>query len=358
MNILIYSAIAMISSIIVSYILMKQLLKVCYEKQIFDRIDDRRVHSNHIPRLGGVVFMPAASIGTLCALIVMKLVDNSFISTISTSNIMICIGMLAIYLIGVADDIIECNAKLKFAVQVCAAITFPICGLYINNLYGFMGIYELPVWIAYALTIFIAVLIINAINLIDGIDGLAAMLTLFALAIYGWRFYEMSIPIFNIMIFALGGCLLAYLPFNMLGKAEKGSKTFMGDSGSLLLGMTLAYLSIKFLMDNPTALPYREDAFVVALSAILIPCFDLTRVALCRLCRGKGIFTPDKTHIHHKLMAKGMNMHQALFTILCMQAAFFAINLVMMHLGVQITWIALADAALYSIINVYLPINQ
>lgn len=348
----------MVASVIASVILMRQLLRICYEHRLYDRFEERKLHKTNIPRLGGIIFVPAALAGALCAIGVMHLMGDLLPVTISTSTVVIGIGMLAIYLIGISDDIVECNAKLKFLVQTCAATSFPLCGLYINNLYGFLGIYELPVWMAYCVTVFIVVLIINAINLIDGIDGLAATLTLFALAVFGWKYHSLGLVIFDIFIAAMAGTLITYLPYNMWGSSERGTKTFMGDSGSLLLGMTLAYLSVKYMMDNPTVIPHREDAFIVSLSALLIPCFDLARVALRRIIMGRHIFSSDRTHIHHKFMAKGLGMHHTLCVLLMTQTAFYALNILLAHCNVNITWIVAIDIMLYSALNIYLPTNE
>lgn len=336
---------------------MKQLLKVCHEHKLYDRIDDRKLHNKKTPRLGGIIFLPAMLCGFLCAILVLRQSNYDIFGVISTSSISIGIAMTAIYLIGVADDITECNAKLKFAIQICAAQTFPLCGLYINNLYGFLGIQELPLLIAYSLTIFVTVLIINAINLIDGIDGLAASLALFALIVFGWQFHQFHLPIFEIAIAALIGSLLTYIPYNMWGSNEQGTKTFMGDSGSLLLGITLAYLMMKLSMKNTLMPEVGSDSMLIGYSALLIPCFDLTRVALCRIRRRQGIFSPDKTHIHHKIMAMGVGMHHTLCIILIIQIAFFTLNMVLNDLGITITWIIGINILIYTILNIYLPTN-
>lgn len=358
MDLLIYYAIALIVSMIASYVLMKQLLRICYTHQLYDTIKERKVHSTNIPRLGGIIFVPATIIGVLCALSMMKLYDNILPMTVNTSTIVIFIAILSIYVIGIADDILECNAKLKLLVQICASMTFPLFGLYINNLYGLAGIYELPLWASYVLTVFVAVMIINAFNLIDGIDGLAACLALFALGLFGWSLHAISLPLFSIIIAAMAGTLLMYLPFNMWGSSEQGTKTFMGDSGSLLIGIVIAYLTMKNIMVKPADTMPDQSVAVTAISAVLIPCFDLVRVACCRLVRGKGIFTADKTHIHHKLMAKNVGMHHSLCVIILLQIAFFIINMTLDHSGINITWILATDILLYTLLNLYLPVNE
>ena len=111
------------------------------------------------------------------------------------------------------------------------------------------------------------------------------------------------------------GSLVAFFYFNMWGKAEKGTKTFMGDSGSLFLGYAIAYLSIKYATNNPVVLPYRGDALLISYTLLIVPTFDVIRVALFRLYRGKPIFEADKSHIHHLgdgsrfFYASGMGCH-------------------------------------------------
>ena len=156
---------------------------------------------------------------------------------------------------GIADDIVGVKAKTKFVFQIAAASLLPLSGLYINNLYGFCGIHEIPFAVGFPLTVLCIAFIDNAMNLIDGIDGLASGLALIALAGFIYGFYCIQLYIYCILIAGLMGILLAYTYYNIFGKPEKGLKIFMGDSGSLTLGFMLSFFTIKFAMSRPDLIP-------------------------------------------------------------------------------------------------------
>lgn len=340
---------------LVTMVIMPWLLRLCYKREIFDLPDKRKVHKNSVPRLGGIVFAPATLIGFLAAIALVKGTHPNSFASMSYSTIFIGSGALLIYLIGVFDDILGCSAKFKFCVQFAAACTIPACGLYLDSLYGLFGITELPIWISYILTVFLILLIVNAINLIDGIDGLAAGLSIIALVSYGILFRNIEANGFVYLCASFCGTLFAFLYFNLFGKTEKQTKTFMGDSGSLLLGITLAYFTMKYGMEHSQTLAHRPDGLLMAYTLLLVPCFDLCRVALCRLRRHRGIFEPDKTHLHHKVMATGFSMRKTLILILTMQIGFIVLNRAMYNAGISMEWIILADVTLYSLLNILLP---
>lgn len=355
---MLYIVFSLIVSLLVSLILMPWLLKTCYHFHLFDSLDGRKVHKQKIPRMGGVVFVPAAAIAIIATFALRQLFDDDGYNLFHQSSIVLGFGCLTIYFVGALDDLVEVSAKLKLIVQLVVACTFPLCGLYFNSFYGELGILSLPLWFAYPFSVVITILIINAINLIDGIDGLAAGLSVFALSVLGYHFYEINLLTFSICIAALIGTLLVYLPYNIWGTVEGRTKTFMGDSGSLILGVVLAYLCQKYAMDSSPVIPRHSDGLVVAYSAVLVPCFDLCRVALCRLKRGQGIFTPDKTHLHHKFLTAGLGMHPTLFLILLLQVAFYVLNMLLFNFGVGFVVIIAVDVVLYTALNVILPVEK
>lgn len=350
--------IALITSAIVTAAVMPYLLKTCYKYGLYDQPNGRKVHKHPIPRLGGIVFVPAMLTGVLIAIAIMHFNSIETPNTLHFSAFFLGSGALLIYAVGIIDDLIGCTAKLKFIVQTFIAVAFPVCGLYIDNLYGFCGIYQLPLWVSYPLTIFLTLLIINAINLIDGIDGLASTLSLIALVSYTVLFKQHNMLMFTLFAAGLSGALLAFLPFNLWGSTEKHRKTFMGDSGSLLLGIVLAYLTMKYAMDKSVSMPHRPDALLMAYTVVCLPCLDLSRVALCRLLRGQGITVPDKTHIHHKLMCAGFTPHSVLMILICIQSGFILFNIASFHYGLDTHWILLINILFYSALNIYLPTGE
>ena len=201
------------------------------------------------------------------------------------------------------------------------------------------------------------VFIDNAINLIDGIDGLASGLSLFALIgfLVYFNYYDVFMHTYSILVAGLIGALIAFSYFNLFGSAERNTKIFMGDSGSLSLGFILGFLAIKCASNNPTIWPPRSEALLVPITLLFVPMADVVRVTLYRLIHHKPLFAADKNHIHHKLMRSGMSQYQALLTILGLAVAYAAINFGLYPL-LNFTWIIVVDVLIYSLVNVC--INQ
>lgn len=299
------------------------------------------MHCNAVPRLGGLLFMPSMLVGL--ALTLFLSADGGVLS-LKVSTIAMAVGAFLIYIIGAVDDLIGMKANHKFAVQLAAALLMPFCGLLINNFYGLFGLYELPFWFSYPFTVFVILLIVNSVNLIDGIDGLASGLCICILMVYIFLFLQMErTNAYALVASGLLGSLLAFFRFNMWGSAERGTKTFMGDSGSLFLGYVVAYLSIKYATCNPAVLPYRPEALLVSFTLLVIPTFDVIRVALWRIYRHRPIFEADKTHIHHMVMDAGFTMRQTWCVIMGLFVFFCMLNGLLYAAGVGDTWIVLLD---------------
>ncbi len=334
-------------SLIISLFAIPLIIKMCRVLGLYDLPNARKVHKVAIPRLGGVVFLPSMMAGFAVGLaVLLGGINKSLDINISTFG-MTC-GAIIIYLIGVLDDIREMKAVHKFIIQLVAALIFPLCNLIINDLHGFLGIHHLPFIISYPLTVFTILLVVNSVNLIDGIDGLASGLSILILLTFGVLYIDLNAPYFSILSFSLAGSILAFFCYNMFGKVG-GNKVFMGDSGSLLIGYVLVYLAIKYQMSNGDVFPYRENSLLVSYTLLIIPTFDVIRVAISRIIQKKGVFTPDKTHIHHRIMQAGASMHSTLITIILLFVAFCCINYGLSIFGVGITYIVISDILIYSL---------
>jgi len=339
---------AMLVSMGCGFVFIPAIIKFCLKRKLYDLPDGRKIHKKPIPRLGGISFVPGMLLAFIVTLFLMSSGQEKKIS-ISLWSLYFCISLLIIYFTGIVDDIIGLNATIKFSIEILATLIMPAANLYINNLYGLFGIYVIPFWIGVPLTILILVFTCNAINLIDGIDGLSASLTIMALAGFFVCFHSEKLTYYCIMIVALIGVLISYLYYNVFGKAEKHKKIFMGDSGSLSLGFILGFLAIKLCMDTPRAV-YNPHRIVWAWSFLAVPCFDVVRVFFFRIRHGRSPFQPDKKHIHHKLMACGLNQHQTLITIVSLQFVIMATSYVLIDV-ISPTTIFIIDTALYATVN-------
>lgn len=326
-NDIFYLLLTFFVSLCITLVAMPWLLQLCRVRGLYDMPNERKVHQNKIPRLGGLLFAPAMVLGMAVGYLLMSWFEPmTELPVFRLSTMILMAGLFLIYLIGIIDDLLGLKASFKFLVQFAATLFMPICGLYINNFYGFCGLYEIPIWASYPLTVFICLLIVNSINLIDGIDGLSSSLSMIMLSVFAFVFAQLGVLSYTLLAISLIGTVLAFFYFNMFGSIERGTKTFMGDTGSLVLGYAIAYLAIKYAMNNPAVLPYRPHALLLSFSLLLVPCFDLVRVAFGRLLRGVGIFQPDKTHLHHLCLAAGFGMRQSLLLIVGLQILLCLLN--------------------------------
>lgn len=347
---------AFIVSALCGFISIPAIQKYCKDKNLYDIPNQRKVHHCLVPRLGGISFLPSMVVAFIIALLLLGNQAQARKVEINLWSLYFMVSLLIIYTTGIIDDIIGLSANIKFVMQIVAASILPLAGLYINNLYGLFGFYEIPYYIGCPLTVFTIVFIDNAMNLIDGIDGLCASLSLMALTGFLFCFWREGLFIYCVLIAGLMGVLIPYLYHNIFGTTEKGNKIFMGDSGSLTLGFILGFLFVKFVMDNRQVMPFCEDRMCMVFSLIIIPVFDVVRVICYRLIHHKPIFDADKNHIHHKLMATGMNQHKALLTILGLALGFICLNFLMYNLT-NITIILLADIAIYTLFNILVNLN-
>ena len=347
---------AFLLSIICGFVFTPVILDYCKRKKLYDLPSDRKIHSNAIPRMGGISFLPSMLVAFAAVLFFMPITET-YTLPVNLWSAVFLIGLFVIYCTGIIDDLTGLDARTKFMVQIATACLLPFAGLYINNLQGLFGVYEVPYYVGVPLTVFIIVFIDNAINLIDGIDGLAAGLSLLALGGFLTYFihYEVFIHTYCLLAAGMIGALIAFSYFNLFGKPERNNKIFMGDSGSLSLGFTLGFLAVKCASDNTAIWPTRPDSIIVPLTLLFVPTADVVRVTLYRLHHHKPLFHADKNHIHHKLMRTGMTQHQALVSILTLAVVYIVTNSLLFYaLAVPSTYIFIVDVLLFCLTNAWI----
>lgn len=335
-----------LSAAFVTIIGLPFIIKACRFFKYYDLPDERKVHRKPVPRLGGLIFMPAAVVGLFVASWTQVLMGGEeFVFGVST--VAMTFGGLLIYLVGIIDDRYGMKATQKFVIQTVAALILPLCNLVITDLNGIFGLHQIPFWIGYVLTVIAILTIVNAINLIDGIDGLSSGLCILILLAY--TVLLKGHPAIASLDAAIVGSLLVFWFFNVFGKIG-GMKIFMGDAGSLFLGYVCAYMSIKSLMRPIAPMDCGEEQMLISITLLLIPVLDVVRVALQRYFTGHGVFVPDKTHIHHILMNAGLSMHAALACILSLFLLICGINYALWQCHFLMPLIVLMDIAIYALV--------
>lgn len=316
--------------------LIPQILIIAFRKQLFDTHDARKIHEGIVPRLGGIAFAPAiiCSVAFIIGLkselfpgAIQTLLNNDFMPLM----FFIC-SLLLLFLVGIADDLIGVKYRAKFLFQFLAALLTLSSGIYVGNLYGFLTLTEIPTFIAWMITGLAIVYCVNAINLIDGIDGLASGLVALALLFYGIILFIAGEYIYSLLAWAGLGAILPFLYFNIFGTPQRQNKIFMGDTGSLTLGMLIAFDAIVVCCMKPAGISSELKLYnpiILGFAPLIVPCFDLARVFYHRIKRRRNPFLPDRTHIHHKLLDLGLSSTQALGVILTLSLIYTVSNIIL-----------------------------
>lgn len=232
-------------------------------------------------------------------------------------------GGMLLFAVGLFDDIKRVPYKMKFAIQLFASVLLCIAGLWVADLSYVFFLNEIPWWCGMPLTILTVVYVTNAMNLIDGIDGLSSGLSIISLICITYLLIITGQYFWAMLSIILLGIMCGFFYYNVFGKKDK---TFMGDAGSLTLGFTLCFLLLHFWQRDPVWNPVMHNIGLVAVSTLIIPLFDVTRVTLSRLRDHRPPFMPDKNHIHHKLMRAGLSPHMTMITIFLLSIGFIIVN--------------------------------
>ena len=287
---------AFLIGLILVYISVPVIVRISNEKHLYDEPNERRINKIVIPNLGGVAIFIGVSIATLLSLHQLKFIEFRYIQA----------SLIILFFIGIKDDILIISARKKFIAQIiCALILIIPGGIRFTNLHGILGLDEINYVLGAFITLLAIVSIINAINLIDGIDGLAASVGIFSSVIFGSKFLITSHEDYAILSFAMIGSLLSFLWYNVYGTAYK---IFLGDTGSLILGLLIAIQVIQYNEFALTTTP-QETAFspIFSLAILATPLADMIRIFAIRIINGKSPFAPDLGHIHHRLLRLGFS---------------------------------------------------
>ena len=264
--------------------------------------DNRRMHDHPIPRMGGM----AIFLGFLLSVLIFVPLDKQLRGML--------LGSVIIVILGIFDDIYALPAKPKFLVQIVAALVAVLAGNRIFilsniNIFSSEPYWELG-WLSIPISVFWIVGITNAVNLIDGLDGLAcgvstiSSMTLLVIALI------VSEPQVAVLMAALAGACIGFLPYNL-----NPAKIFMGDTGSTFLGFILASVSIQGLFKFHMII-----SFAVPFLMLGLPIFDTSFAIIRRLAKGQSPMTPDRGHIHHRLIDMGFSQKQAVATLYVISA--------------------------------------
>lgn len=343
---------ATVLAILLAGFMIPQILLISFRKKLFDVPDGRKIHTSLVPRLGGIAFVPVIGFSIVLLLGIDLAMGRTALFAQVLANaktIAFCFcALLMLYVVGLADDLVGVKYRAKFVVQVCCVAMLVVGGLGVADFHGFLGLEEIPWWGMWPFTLLLGIFIINAINLIDGIDGLASGLSSVAMVVYGVAFYLGGEYLYSILSFATLGVLLPFFYYNVFGNPEKQKKIFMGDTGSLSIGIILCILGFKMMQVPAPPKLAGVNMLMVAMSPLVVPCFDVVRVYMTRIRTGHNPFLPDKNHIHHKLLNMGMSQHRAMLTIVGASLLFTVFN-VALSVWVNVNLVIVVDALVFTL---------
>lgn len=297
----------LITSFVVVLLATPALIKVAFLKRLFDEPGDaRKLHKRVVPTIGGIIIF-AATLFSLSLWFPYDQPSNDLLHRWVQDFQYIVACMLILFFIGVKDDIIGTAPLKKLAAHVVVGMILVLMGeMRIRSLHGLFGIDGIPLGASIFLSLFTYIVVVNAFNLIDGVDGLAAGVGLIGSLTFGILFYNGGDTLMGMLGFAMAGALAGFLFFNF-----SPAKIFMGDSGSLSIGLVMSILAIKYVEFTPVekTIPFVRELIspVVAMAIMAYALADTLRIFIWRAARGVSPFSADRNHMHHLLIDSGMS---------------------------------------------------
>jgi len=301
-NLYLTALLALIGSFTLVRIFIPKIIWIVNRRNLIDDPDHRSSHKISTPTMAGVSFF-------LTLIFAINFIGKWDTDGISM-NLMAALTLM--FAIGLKDDLVVSTPRAKIGGELLAiSLVLFSSSLQFTSLDGFFGIQSIPSLVSYALIILMILFIINSYNMIDGIDGLASIIGIVIFGVYGSLFLIMGLNFYFLLCICLIGIQLAYLYYNL----SSTKKIFMGDTGSLVMGFCIGFLSLKFLSIDTSILTefsfIPENKFYIIAGIFYIPLFDTLRVIGVRLINNKSPFFPDNNHIHHILIGSGLKHRQA-----------------------------------------------
>ncbi len=314
-----YPYLILLISFTIGYLFMPVVIEIAKKYNFVVSPNKRTSHRGEIPNVGGINIF-------ISFLITVFLFSYEMFSSVQ----FMLMGLFVILIVGFIDDLINIKVTSKlFGELLSGFFLIVIADIRLSNLHGFLGIYEIPLFVSYALSFFVFIVIINAMNLIDGIDGLASGLGVLYSLFFAVYFQLTHHSDLSITAYAMVGSLTVFFIYNVFSDKNK---IFMGDSGSLLLGYVFNVFIFSFCEMNargdvPEA--YRMNAApAVAFTLLIVPLFDTMRVMITRMKKGQSPFKADKNHLHHLMLSLGLKHRQVSFILMGFSVFFIALALI------------------------------
>ena len=293
---IVFLLLASFVSMLMTFWVYFKILYIAKEKNLVDNPDARKLQKRPVPVMGGIAVFFGVICGTLFATCICD----------CDTILPIILAMSMMLYIGAIDDITDLSPRNRLIIEVLAVLGIIVSdGACIDSLHGLWGIESFSWWIGIPLTIFAGVGIINAMNMIDGVNGLSSGLCITFSLMFGIAMYRAHDYPNAMLAFVFAGALVPFLIHNVLGKT---SKMFIGDAGTMTMGILMTWYVIQMLRHdhNSQWMDYVEkqqlNLVALTLAILAVPIGDTLRVMFRRIMKGNSPFKADKTHLHHMLL--------------------------------------------------------
>ncbi len=333
-------------SFIITFLAIPVIMQIAEQKKLYDIPDERKVHTRLVASLGGIGIFAGFLLASLLS--IQGYLNPEFQYFFAAS--------LVVFFVGLKDDIMILSATKKLIGQIIAAsIIIHLGGIKLESMYGLFGFEQLPEGFSLALSYLTIIVIINSFNLIDGVDGLASSLGILTMIVFGSYFFAIEYQAYALLAFAMAGSLVAFIIFN-----HHPAKIFMGDSGSLMIGLINAVLVIKFInvANSPFVSVQVPAAVAIGFAILIVPLLDTLRVFSIRIASGRSPFTPDRNHVHHLLLDNGLSHAAVTFTCVAINVCFIVMAWLGRSLGSNYLLLILVSLAFIGIGLLYYNKNR
>ncbi|MCC7301544.1 MAG: undecaprenyl/decaprenyl-phosphate alpha-N-acetylglucosaminyl 1-phosphate transferase [Bacteroidia bacterium] len=358
-----YLALVFVTALFISLLCIPPLIKVAILKRIFDEPGGRKLHIRMVPTIGGIIifaatiftfgiwfptdsFFPEGPLPDLIPSLQYTAEIQKVIHSLNDFKYVLA-TVIILFFVGVKDDIIGTAPIKKLAAHVVVGLILVLmANVRITSMYGIFGVHELPEYLSILLSLFTIIVVINAFNLIDGVDGLAAGVGMIACVAFGLWFHLAGDQVMSLLSFSLAGSLMGFLVFNF-----NPAKIFMGDSGSLVIGLIISVLAIRLIEYKPGAI---ESNFLLeiskpifAMSVLVYPLIDTLRIFIYRLVRGVSPFSADKNHIHHQIIDLGLNHRQTVISVYVVNIFIISLAVLLRKIDSSIGFMVIGAVSLF-----------
>lgn len=315
-----------------------RILRIAKARDLTDKPGERKHQRHPVPMLGGI----AVFFGVICGLgMASSMADMTLIFPI-------VMMMAAMLYVGALDDLTGLSPVFRIAVEIFAVLVLIYgSGMCIDNFNGLWGIYQIPWGIAVPLTVFAGVGIINSINMIDGINGLSSGLCIACSLYFGANYFHLDDIPNSVVAFTMAFALMPFLMHNVFGSK---SRMFIGDAGTMMMGILLTWFVIRYLSyyGIERGLPGGLCPIANSLGILSVPIFDTLRVMSMRMLQGRSPFSPDRTHLHHAFVDCGFSHASTAVSEILISLVIFLISNILYLLDcsaeVQLYFVILSSA--------------